>query len=616
MDIEIRIREREKDIMQLFKHMINAFVLFRSVFDEQGNFISYRFSFINDAYEKITGVKNDEVYGKTVHEVWPETENEWIERYGKVAMTGEPDTFELFHKPTNKLYRCNVYRPFDNNEQFCVMFEDITTIKKTQNKIYSLYDAAKIVQQLGDFKVTAQKLFNKCKKLTGATSGYVALLSENGEENEVLFLDSGGLACSVDESLPMPIRGLRSEAYKLSKAVYHNDFMNSEHIKFMPEGHMVLKNVMFAPLVINNKTVGLIGIANKPTDFTEDDLEIITPMAELAAVALVNSRNLTELGKTNDELEKINEKFSTIFNMSRAMIFVADLNTATFKFINPSFLRVLGYNNQELLDQPFLNFIHPDDVQDTLNVIEEELKKEKQVISFENRYKCKNGDYVWLSWNSFPKVEKGITYAIANDITEIKNNEQELLKAKERVEESEAFFKLLFEKHNAIMLLINHVTGSIIKANRAAVDFYGYPEEDLLLMKIQNINTLSDEQIEQERLNALMYHKNYFIFDHELASGERKIVEVHSSPIIYKKKKVLFSIIHDVTDRKEQEKQTILAKEAAEKSDRLKTAFLNNLSHEIRTPLNGIMGFAQLLYSNKDISKSKIASFSKIIWEN
>jgi PAS domain S-box-containing protein len=68
-DIESRVAEKENDLMILFKNMINAFVLFRSVFDENGKFVSYSFIYINNAYEKITGFKNDEVKGKTVHEV-------------------------------------------------------------------------------------------------------------------------------------------------------------------------------------------------------------------------------------------------------------------------------------------------------------------------------------------------------------------------------------------------------------------------------------------------------------------------------------------------------------------------------------------------------------------
>ncbi|MFP4052205.1 MAG: PAS domain-containing protein [Thermoplasmata archaeon] len=112
--------------------MLDPFVLFESVFNEEGEFVSYRFLYINEAYEKITGVKNEDVKGKTVHEVWPGTEPEWIERYGEVAVTGESQSLELFHEPTNKLYHCNVYRPYDTKGKFCVIFEDITERKERE----------------------------------------------------------------------------------------------------------------------------------------------------------------------------------------------------------------------------------------------------------------------------------------------------------------------------------------------------------------------------------------------------------------------------------------------------------------------------------------------------
>ncbi len=154
---DITIRKRAEEILEenrnelqwLFKSMINAFVLFESVFDDTGKFVSYRFVYINDAYENITGVKNDEVRGKTVHEVWPETEPEWIKRYGEVAVTGVSQTFDLYHEPTKKLYHCNVYRPWNTKERFCVIFEDITErmlaeekIKKSEQKFRSIFENA------------------------------------------------------------------------------------------------------------------------------------------------------------------------------------------------------------------------------------------------------------------------------------------------------------------------------------------------------------------------------------------------------------------------------------------------------------------------------------------
>jgi PAS domain S-box-containing protein len=132
---EIKLRKSEEELQWLFKSMINAFVLFESVFDDDGNFVSCRFVYINDAYERITGVKNKEVTGKTIHEVWPETEPHWIKRYGEVAVTGASQTFELYHDPTKKLYYCNVYRPSDTKDRFCVIFEDITERKRAEETL-------------------------------------------------------------------------------------------------------------------------------------------------------------------------------------------------------------------------------------------------------------------------------------------------------------------------------------------------------------------------------------------------------------------------------------------------------------------------------------------------
>jgi len=124
-----------------------------------------------------------------------------------------------------------------------------------------------------DFKEAAQSLFDSCKKLTGATSGYIALLSEDGMENEVLFVHAGGLPCAVDETLPMPVRGLRGEVFRNAKAMYDNDFSKSEWITLLPEGHTAISNVLIAPMLVHGKVVGLLGLANKRGGFNNDDAE-------------------------------------------------------------------------------------------------------------------------------------------------------------------------------------------------------------------------------------------------------------------------------------------------------------------------------------------------------
>ncbi len=167
--------------------------------------------------------------------------------------------------------------------------------ERKNQEIDALLKCARAVLRSESFTKTAREIFDVCCEVTGARSGYVALLNDDGSENEVLFLESGGLDCTVDPNLPMPIRGLRAEAYHKRGTVYDNDFMKSQWVKFMPKGHVVMRNVMFAPLVIDEIAVGVIGLANKESDFTDDDAKIASAFGEIASIALQNSRTLDKL---------------------------------------------------------------------------------------------------------------------------------------------------------------------------------------------------------------------------------------------------------------------------------------------------------------------------------
>ncbi len=187
----------------------------------------------------------------------------------------------------------------------------------SENKLEEVLNATKAVLYLKSFEETAKIIFDSCKKLTGAVSGYVALLSEDGEENELLFLDAGGLPCTVDESLPMPIRGLREEAYRTLKAAYDNSFSKSKWMDYLPKGHVYLKNVLFAPLIIDGKAEGLIGLANKPTDFTFEDAETVQSFGDLCAIALKNSKQRDQLRDYTHRIEYLNEGLRNINNILR-----------------------------------------------------------------------------------------------------------------------------------------------------------------------------------------------------------------------------------------------------------------------------------------------------------
>jgi PAS domain S-box-containing protein len=176
--------------------------------------------------------------------------------------------------------------------------------QRRQAEIAALLRAARAVLESSDFLGISRVIFDSCKDLIGAFSGYVALLSRDGTENEVLFLEAGGRPCTVDPSLPMPIRGLRELAYQTGRVVYDNDFANQgQWTRFLPRGHVTLDNVLFAPLVIGGQTLGLLGMANKAGGFSENDARLAAGFGELAAIALLNHRITEERERLIQELE-------------------------------------------------------------------------------------------------------------------------------------------------------------------------------------------------------------------------------------------------------------------------------------------------------------------------
>jgi len=180
-----------------------------------------------------------------------------------------------------------------------------------------MLDASQAVLDCHTFEGAARRIFNAACRMTGAVSGYVALLNEDTGENEVLFLEAGGLPCEVDPDLPMPVRGLRALAYRRAEVVYDNDFEHSDHRAFIPPGHVTMRNVLFAPLTLEGKVVGVIGLANKPEDFTPDDAQATSVLGDMAAIALsrirteeIVNRYALDLRQSNQDLARFADAIS------------------------------------------------------------------------------------------------------------------------------------------------------------------------------------------------------------------------------------------------------------------------------------------------------------------
>jgi len=109
-------------------------------------------------------------------------------------------------------------------------------------------------------------------------------------------------------------------------------------------------------------------------------------------------------------------KRQRLFNLSIDLLCIATLD-GWFQDLNPAWERVLGFSCEELYSKPYLEFVHPDDRQSTIEAVRG-LSSGNVILTFENRYRCRDGSYRWLSWNSYSVPEQGLVYAVVRDVTD------------------------------------------------------------------------------------------------------------------------------------------------------------------------------------------------------
>lgn len=283
------------------------------------------------------------------------------------------------------------------------------------------------------------------------------------------------------------------------------------------------------------------------------------------------------------EFRRVQEEYKLFFDLVPEMVCIASTE-GYFRKLNSSWQLTLGYSVEELLTIPFLELVHPDDKQDTIAKVTKQVASE-QAVNFINRYRHKDGSYRWFEWHATPNVGKGLLFAVARDITQRKEAEENYQNLFREMLDGFALHEIIYDEEG------KPINYRFVDVNPAFERLTGLKAADIVGRSVQEVLPgIEDHWIESYGRVVITGEPAFF----ESSSGDlKKYFEVKA----YRPAPNQFACVFtDISERKKAEEEYKELQVQLQRSQKMEAigTLAGGIAHDFNNVLAAVIGFGEM----------------------
>ncbi len=399
-----------------------------------------------------------------------------------------------------------------------------------------------------------------------------------------------GLHYNIDQA------GVWVDCVRERKPVIHNDYFSLEHKKGMPEGHAELVRELVVPVMREGKVVAILGVGNKPADYTEEDAETVSYLADVTWEILKRRR-------AEEALRASEEKFRLAFVTSSDSINLNRARDGVYLDSNEGFRKIMGYAREDVIGKSSLELNIWDDPKDRERLVNT-LKRQGIVENMEARFRDKDGRIrIGLMSACVLRInQEDVILSITRDITELK-------RAETAMRESEERFSRFFRATPVGTSITSLSDGRYADVNDAWLGLFGYTREEIVGQNAFKLGIWADREDQVKVVGVLREQSRLKDFETRFRWKSGKIGDVLFSAEVIEVagQQYILGLTHDITERKrvQEEKEKLEAQLFQAQKIESVGRLAGGVAHDFNNMLGVIIGRTEMAL-NKDVSTDEL----------